>query len=202
MLALAVPTSNTPHPYLFILNHAMCSWTPCAWGRGEDLGCEDSCFSAACLHCWVLAGPTAPVASAGAMAPSPVPAGQWGRQPGAWYNKHSSWKVLARDQFPAHCSCSQRSWGHLTWAAGLTGQDQRSFALGLSPAMGTGEKHWSSPGQPPPPQGACSLSPVFAGEGTKPLCASGAGWGYRIWSDPCCNHHQNNLQALFPGSSL
>jgi len=62
------------------------------------------------------------------MAPSLVPAGQRGWQPGAQWNKQAGRKLLAGDQFPAHWSCSRRSWGCLAWAASPFRQDQGSFA--------------------------------------------------------------------------
>lgn len=87
------------------------------------------------------------------MAPSPVPAGPRGWQPGAWRNKQAGGKPLAGDQFLAHCSCRGRSWGHPAWLAGLSKQDGGRFAMGLSPAMGSREMLWGSPGPASPSMG-------------------------------------------------
>lgn len=107
------------------------------WGGQPLLCCLPALPSPCCSH--------SPGASTGVMAPSPVPAGQRGRQPEARWNKQAGRKLLAGDQFSPHCSCSRRSRGHPAWVAGLSWQDRRSFATGLSLAMGRGEPRASLP---------------------------------------------------------
>lgn len=99
-----------------------------ARGRGEDPGSpgdedhgEDAHSSAASLPCQVLA---APRGCLGVMDAVPVPAGWWGRGPGAPGSKRAGRKLLAGDQLPAHCGCSWKSRGCPAWTANPSMEEQ------------------------------------------------------------------------------
>lgn len=130
---------------------------PKAWGRGEDPGSpedegcgQDAHSSAASLPCQVLAAPRGGVEAMDAV---PVPAGWWGRRPGAPWSKRSGRKQLAGDQLPAHCSCRWKSWGCPAWTADPSTEERGSFVV----VAGRGEQLWDSPGPASPSMGCLQL---------------------------------------------
>lgn len=125
------------------------------------------------------------------MAPSPVPAG---RQPGTWIRKQAGRKLLAGNQFPAHHSCSRRSWGHLAWVSGPSRQELGSSAMRLSLTMGRRERLWGSPGPASPPTGHLPAVSWVCNSCRRRHRAYVCFWCW-IWSDLCCNHQQNDAPS-------
>lgn len=165
--------------------------------RPEELGCEeDSRSSAACLPCQVLAAPTAPVP---ALAPW-LPA-QCRRGSGAGSQRHGG---ISK---PAESCWLGTNFHHIAAAAGEAGATRHGWQA--RPGRIGGALPWGCPwlwGEESPGPASHStrrlptllwVCDLCRGRHRAYLCF----WCW-IWSDPCCQHQQNDPRALYPGSGL